>query len=286
MGAAAAADDDAPRFPTRGAWEEAKAIIGARRDRLALGLLLMVFNRLAGFVLPATSKVLVDDVIGKGRGDLLAPLAFAVGAATVVQAATTFGNAQILGVAAQHAITDMRRRVEAHVVRLPVAYFDSTQAGVLISRIMTDAEGIRNLVGTGLVQLTGSIVTAAVALVMLVWLNWRLTLATSLVLGSFAGMMTLGMNRLRPLFRERGRINADVVGRLNETLGGIRIVKIVHRGAARGAGLHARRPPALPQRRRGDHPHLGDVGVFDDRRRLDRHADAASSAAAPSSPAG
>jgi subfamily B ATP-binding cassette protein MsbA len=131
----------------------------------------------------------------------------------------------VLGVAAQRAITDMRRRVEAHVARLPVRYFDSTQTGVLISRIMTDAEGIRNLVGTGLVQLTGSIVTAAAALAYLLYLNWFLTLITVLALGTFGGAMAVAFQRLRPLFRERGKINAEVTGRLNETLGGIRIVK-------------------------------------------------------------
>jgi subfamily B ATP-binding cassette protein MsbA len=128
-------------------------------------------------------------------------------------------------VAAQRAITDMRRRVEEHVARLPVRYFDSTQAGQLISRIMSDADGIRNLVGTGLVQLAGSIVTALLALAYLFYLNWRLTLLTLVALGLFGGGMALAFRRLRPLFRERGRINAEVTGRLNETLGGIRIVK-------------------------------------------------------------
>jgi subfamily B ATP-binding cassette protein MsbA len=142
-----------------------------------------------------------------------------------VQAATSFALSQVLGVAAQRAITEMRRRVEEHVARLPVRFFDSTQAGQLISRIMTDAEGIRNLVGTGLVQLTGSIVTAVLALAYLFYLNWRLTLATLVALGLFGGGMALAFKRLRPLFRERGKINAEVTGRLNETLGGIRIVK-------------------------------------------------------------
>ncbi len=210
---------------TSAAWQEAKSLIWARRGRLTLGLLLMLVNRLSGFVLPATSKYLVDDVIGKGRSQMLIPLALAAGAATAVGAVTSFALSQVLGVAAQRAITDMRRRVEAHVARLPVAYFDSTQAGVLISRIMTDAEGIRNLVGTGLVQLTGSIVTAAIALAILFYLNWALTLITLLALGAFGGAMALAFNRLRPLFRERGKINAEVTGRLNETLGGIRIVK-------------------------------------------------------------
>ncbi len=120
----------------------------------------MVVNRLAGLVLPLTSKYLMDDVVGQQNWDLLPKLAMAAGAATVVDAATSFANSQILGVAAQRAITDMRKEVEAHVMRLPIRYFDSTKTGILISRIMTDAEGIRNLVGTGLVQLTGSILTA------------------------------------------------------------------------------------------------------------------------------
>ena len=113
----------------------------------------MLISRVAGLVLPAASKYLIDDVVGKGHIELLSTLAWAVGLATVVQAVTSFGLSQILGVAAQKAITDMRRRVEEHVMRLPVRYFDKTQTGVLISRVMNDAEGIRNLVGTGLVQL-------------------------------------------------------------------------------------------------------------------------------------
>ncbi|HEX2342945.1 MAG TPA: ABC transporter ATP-binding protein [Vicinamibacterales bacterium] len=207
------------------AWKEARDIVWARRGRLTLGLSIMLVNRASGLVLPATSKYLIDDVIGKQRVDLLWPLALAGAAATAVQAVTSFALSQVLGVAAQRAITDMRRRVEAHVARLPVRYFDSTQTGVLISRIMTDAEGIRNLVGTGLVQLTGSIVTAVAALAYLLYLNWFLTVITILALGAFGGAMAIAFQRLRPLFRERGKINAEVTGRLNETLGGIRIVK-------------------------------------------------------------
>jgi subfamily B ATP-binding cassette protein MsbA len=149
----------------------------------------------------------------------------AVGAATIVDAVTSFANSQILGVAAQRAITDMRKEVEAHAMRLPVRYFDSTKSGVLISRIMSDAEGVRNLVGTGLVQLTGSILTAVMALSLLFYLNWKLTVVTILVLGTFGGGMATAFKRLRPLFRERGQINAEVTGRLAESLGGVRIVK-------------------------------------------------------------
>src|SRR5436190_11130052 len=224
---AARADDPAKKKKVdySNAWQEARVLIVARRGRLALGLALMLVNRVAGMVLPATSKYLIDDVIGRRQADLLVPLALAGGLATLVQALTSFSLSQVLGVAAQKAITDMRRRVEAHVARLPVRYFDSTKSGVLISRIMTDAEGIRNLVGNGLVQLVGSVVTALLALAYLFYLNWLLTIVNMIALGAFGFAMATAFKRLRPLFRERGKINAEVTGRLNETLGGIRIVK-------------------------------------------------------------
>jgi subfamily B ATP-binding cassette protein MsbA len=167
----------------------------------------------------------MDDVIQKGHWDLLPKLALAAGAATIVDALCSFANSQVLGVAAQRAITEMRKDVEAHVMRLPIGFFDSTKSGVLISRIMSDAEGIRNLVGTGLVQLTGSILTAVIALGVLIYLNWRLTSVTIVILAAFGGGMATAFNRLRPLFRDRGKINAEVTGRLAETLGGVRIVK-------------------------------------------------------------
>jgi len=206
-------------------WREARDLIWARRGRLAVGMALMVVSRLAGLVLPATSKFLIDEVVGKGRGELLWPLALAAGTATLVQAATGFALSMVLGVAAQRSIAEMRRAVHRHATRLPIGYYDSTKTGVLISRIMTDAEGIRNLVGTGLVQLVGSIVTAFAALGVLFWLNWKLTAITLALLAIFGGIMAMAFSRLRPLFRERNRINAEVTGRLAETLGGIRIVK-------------------------------------------------------------
>jgi ABC-type multidrug transport system fused ATPase/permease subunit len=210
---------------TAGAWEEARGLIWVHRKRLVLGLGLMLINRLSGFVLPTTTKYLMDDVIQQGHWELLPKLAMAAGAATVVDASTAFANSQVLGVAAQRAITEMRKEVEAHVMRLPIRYFDSTKTGILISRIMTDAEGIRNLVGTGLVQLTGSILTATIALGVLLYLNWKLTMVTVLILAAFGGGMATAFKRLRPLFRERGQINAEVTGRLSESLGGVRIVK-------------------------------------------------------------
>ncbi|MBI4543550.1 MAG: ABC transporter ATP-binding protein, partial [Gemmatimonadetes bacterium] len=217
--------DRAARPRLKSAWREARELVWAHRARLGVGLALMFVNRLTGLVLPASSKFLIDEVVGQRRTDLLPILALAAGAATLVQAVTAFSLSQVLGVAAQRAITEMRKTVQARVARLPIAYFDSTKTGVLISRIMTDAEGIRNLVGTGLVQLTGGLVTATIALGVLFYLNWRLTSGTLLVLLLFGGVMAFAFMRLRPLFRERGRINAEVTGRLAETLGGIRIVK-------------------------------------------------------------
>jgi subfamily B ATP-binding cassette protein MsbA len=204
---------------------EARELLYAHRHRLTLGLVLMMISRLAGLVLPASSKYVVDEVIGKGRHELLLPIAIAGGIATAVQAVTSFLNSQILGVAAQRAITEMRKRVQARVMRLPVRYFDSTQTGVLLSRIMSDAEGIRNLVGTGLVQLVGGIFTAILGLGVLLYLNWQLTIITIVVLAMFGGGMAYAFRTLRPLFRERGKINAEVTGRLTEALGGIRVVK-------------------------------------------------------------
>jgi len=210
------------------AWREARELIWRHRRRLLLGLALMMVNRLVGLVLPGSSKYLIDEVIGKGRAELLGTIALAVGGATLIQALTSFGLSQILGVAAQRAITEMRKAVQAFVLRLPIGYFDSTKTGILISRIMTDAEGIRNLVGTGLVQLIGGLVTASIALGVLFWLNWQLTSISILILALFGGGMAFAFAKLRPLFRERGKLNADVTGRLSETLSGIRIVKAYH----------------------------------------------------------
>ena len=217
--------DEKKRLKLDEVWREARDLVWERRGRLSLGLGLMLVSRISGLVLPATSKYLIDEVIGKGRHDLLPLLAVAAIVATIIQAATSFANSQILGVAAQRAITEMRKRVEEHVLRLPVSYFDSTKSGILISRIMTDAEGIRNIVGSGLVQLIGGIVTAILALFVLLYLNWKMTLITIVTLAIFGTVMAIAFRRVRPLFRKRGEINAQVTGRLGESLGGIRVVK-------------------------------------------------------------
>jgi ABC-type multidrug transport system fused ATPase/permease subunit len=224
----ATADSNArKRKPTaKSAWRETRELFRRHRGRLVLGLSIMVIDRLCGFVLPLSTKFFVDDVIGKHHVQLLRPLVAAVAFATLVQACTTFALSNIMSVAAQRAIADMRRAVQRKVLRLPVAYFDSTKSGVLIARIMEDAEGIRNLIGTGLVQLIGGILTAVIALVILFRLNWRLTSLTLLFLAAFGGAMAYAFAKLRPVFRERSKINAEVTGRLGETLGGVRVVKV------------------------------------------------------------
>ena len=218
-------ESDPKKKMTAGAWEEARALVYRYRFRLVLGLVMMLVSRLAGLVLPGMTGYIIDDVVPNGRSDELLLLAGLALGATVVQAGSGFALSQVLGVAAQRAITEMRKKVMTHVTRLPIWYFDSTQTGILISRIMTDAEGIRNLVGTGLVQLVGGIVTAGIALIWLFYLNWQLTSITLVVLVVFAVCLSFAFMRLRPIFRERGKINAQVTGRLGETLGGIRVVK-------------------------------------------------------------
>ncbi len=207
------------------AWAEARKLIWHNRWRLALGLVLMLASRAAGMVLPYSTKFLVDNVFGQKQYEMLWVIALVVGLAAVFQSATSFALSQVLGVAAQRAITEMRKRVQAHIERLPTSYFDSTQTGQLISRIMRDAEGIRNLVGTGLGQIIGGLLSALVSMAVLFYLNWQITLITLAVLGVFGYVLSYAFKQLRPLFRDRGEIEAEVTGRLNEGLGGIRIVK-------------------------------------------------------------
>jgi subfamily B ATP-binding cassette protein MsbA len=220
------ADEKKKHVRFRDVSREALDLVVAQRRPLLIGLLLMVIGRAAAFVLPYTSQRVIDDVIGQRRGDLLLPLAVATALATLVQAATSFGLAQIVSIAAQRAIRDMRSAVQAHVLRLPVSYFDSTKSGALISRIMNDPEGIRNLVGTGLVQLVGGTTTALIAFGLLFYLNWRLTLAALAVLSLFAFVVAWSFKTLRPIFRARWEIESQVTGRLGEALGGVRLLKV------------------------------------------------------------
>jgi len=213
------------KVPLKTAWREARELIYHHRLRLTVGLFIMLINRVSGLVLPTMSKYLIDDVIGKHHGELLMTLAIAGGVATAVQAATSYALSQLLGVAAQKAINDLRREVQAHVTRLPIRFFDSTTSGNLVARIMTDAEGVRNLIGTGIVQLIGGGVSAVIGIGVLFYLNWQLTAIILVMLIVFGVCMAYAFTHLRPLFRERGKINAEVTGRLTESIAGIRNVK-------------------------------------------------------------
>ena len=208
------------------AWAEARALMHQHRGMLALGLGLTLISRLAGMVLPYSSKWVIDEVFTNKRIDLLVPLALASAAATILQAGTSFAISQVISVAGQRAITNLRRRVQARVMRLPVSFFDSTQSGILIQRVMSDAEGVRNLIGTGIIQLVGGVVTASIAMGVLFYTSWRLTSGILFILALFGGVMAYAFNKLRPIFRERSKINAEVSGRLGQALGGVRVVKV------------------------------------------------------------
>ena len=199
-----------------------------RRGLLALGFALMVINRLAGFVLPYSSKFLIDDVVGKHHTELLRPLVFSVLVATLIQGVTSFSLTQLLSKAAQRLIAELRQEVQKHISRLPVAFYDANKTGALVSRIMTDVEGVRNLLGTGLVDFAGGLVAAGIALVLLLRISTPLTLIAVGSLGFFALALNRAFATIRPIFRERGKINADVTGRLTESLGGVRVIKGYH----------------------------------------------------------
>jgi subfamily B ATP-binding cassette protein MsbA len=211
--------------------KDALELVEARKGRLAIGLGIMAVNRVAGLVLPWVTKNLLDNVIlVKGiemaaRMRQLELLVLIAAAATVVQAVSSFSLSQLLGIAAQRSITEMRRRVQRHVGRLSVSYFEHTKTGALLSRVMNDAEGLRNLVGTGLVEVVGGVMTAIFVLGILFYINTRLTLIALGVLALFGFVMLYAFKTLRPLFRERSKINAELSGRLSESFSGVRVVK-------------------------------------------------------------
>jgi ABC-type multidrug transport system fused ATPase/permease subunit len=203
-------------------------LVRPRRWLLLGGFGLMAINRVAGLVLPASTKYLIDDVLSKGRRELLVPIVGAVVAATIIQAITSFALTQLLSKAAQRLIADMRKQVQAHIGRLPVAYYDVNKTGSLVSRIMSDVEGVRNLIGTGLVEFAGGLLTAVLALVLMLRISAVMTLVTAAALGAFSVVLYRAFGVLRPIFRERGKIYAEVTGRLTESLGGVRVVKGYH----------------------------------------------------------
>jgi subfamily B ATP-binding cassette protein MsbA len=206
---------------------EVWALLKPRRGLLAVGLLLMAFNRVSGLVLPASTKFLIDDVIGRKQAKLLFPLVATVLVATLIQGVTSFALTQLLSKAAQRLIAELRRKVQDHVGRLPVAYYDANKTGALVSRIMNDVEGVRNLIGTGLVEFLGGLLTASIALVFLIRISAAMTGVTiALMLVSvFALRKAFGV--IRPIFRERSK-STEVNGRLTESLAGVRVVKGFH----------------------------------------------------------
>ena len=205
-------------------WE----LVRPRRGLLALGFVLMAINRAASLVLPYSTRFLMDNVITKHQVALLKPIVFGVLAATFVQGVTSFALTQLLSKAAQRLITELRQKVQAHVGRLQVSFHDSTKSGVLVSRIMSDVEGVRNLVGTGLVDLVGGLLTAVIASVLLFRTSRVMTLLVFAFLAIFALALKKAFQTIRPIFRERGKINAEVTGRLAESLSGVRVVKGYH----------------------------------------------------------
>jgi subfamily B ATP-binding cassette protein MsbA len=219
-------------------WPDIWALIRPRRWLFLAGFVLMVVNRVAGMVLPASTKYVIDDVIGDKRVGLLGPIVLAVVGATLIQGITSYGLTQLLSKAAQRLIAELRRKVQAHVGRLPVAYYDANKTGTLVSRIMSDVEGIRNLIGTGLVEFAGGLLTATIALVVLLRISHVMTLVTFGVLALFVILLNKAFATMRPIFRERGKINAEVTGRLTESLGAVRVIKGYH-AEEREAGVFA-----------------------------------------------
>ena len=205
-------------------WE----LLNPRKGVLLVGLGLMAVNRVCGLVLPASTKYLVDNVITKRQTQFLLPIVLAVIGATLLQGLTSFTLTQLLSKSAQRMITDMRKRIQAHIGRLPVAYYDAHKTGELVSRIMSDVEGIRNLIGTGLVEFLGGLMTAVLALVILLRISALMTGIAFCILLAFGFLINIAFSTIRPIFRARPKINAEVTGRLTESLGGVRVVKGYH----------------------------------------------------------
>jgi ABC-type multidrug transport system fused ATPase/permease subunit len=209
-------------------WRDLRELVWPRRNLFIIGLLLTFVNRAASLVLPGSTKFLIDDVVQKHQQDLLLPIAAAVAAAILVQAATSYTLIQLLSTSAQRLIAEMRIKVQQHIGRLPVRYYDANKTGALVSRIMSDVEGVRNLIGTGLVDFIGGLFTAIIAFALLLKINTGLTILALAFLLVFGLVLRKAFKSIRPIFRERGKINAEVTGRLTESLGGVRVVKGFH----------------------------------------------------------
>src|SRR3989475_1523195 len=230
------ANETAPKSPgksekRKNAWKslpDVWALIKPRRGLLAAGFVLMAINRVAGLVLPVSTKYFVDNVVLHRQVQLLTPIVLGVLGATIVQGLTSFSLTQLLSKSAQKMITDLRRRVQAHIGRLPISFYDAHKTGALVSRIMSDVEGVRNLVGTGLVELAGGMLTALIALVIMVKISSIMTISAFAVLLIFGFGINKAFATIRPIFRARPKITAEVTGRLTESLGGVRVVKGYH----------------------------------------------------------
>jgi ABC-type multidrug transport system fused ATPase/permease subunit len=209
-------------------WPDIREMMRPRRKILAIGFVLMVISRVCGLVLPVSSKYLIDNVIRKNQLSLLAPLVLAVLGATIVQGITGYAITQLVSKAGQRLIAELRAKVQSHIGRLPVAYYDANKTGTLVARIMTDVDGIRNLLGTGLIEFAGGILTAVLVLGFLLHLSWLLTSIALVIIIGFASVLRKAFGTIRPIFRERGKINAEVTGRLTESLGGVRVIKGYH----------------------------------------------------------
>jgi len=230
--ATAAAVPAKPKPPAlqqlKGALPEIWALIRPRRGLLGIGLVLMAINRVAGLVLPASTKFLIDDVIVKKHVFRLHQIVIAVIAATIVQGITSFALTQLLSKAAQRLIADMRRQIQEHVGRLPIAYYDSTKTGTMVARILSDVEGVRNLIGTGLVDFLGGLLTAVLAFIVLIRISVTMTMIAFVCIAIFSLALKKAFGTIRPIFRERSKIYAEVSGRLTESLGGVRVIKGYH----------------------------------------------------------
>ncbi len=233
--------DDRPRTKLQAShiYRDLRDLVWPRRNLFVVGLVLVFINRAAGLVLPGSTKYLIDDVVQKHRQELLIPIVAAVGVAVLIQAVTSYSLIQLLSTSAQRLIADMRIRVQEHIGRLPVRYYDGNKTGALVSRIMSDVEGVRNLVGTGLVEFIGGLFTAVIAFGLLLKINATLTLVALGFLLIFGLILRKAFTSIRPIFRERGKINAEVTGRLTESLGGVRVVKGFHAEAREAAVFEA-----------------------------------------------
>jgi ABC-type bacteriocin/lantibiotic exporter with double-glycine peptidase domain len=230
VGKATAADLTAkrPKPKLKKVMPEVWKLVKPRRWLLLGSFLLIIINRICSFALPVSSRYLINNVMNQHQFHLLPKIIGAVAAATFIQGITSYTLTQLLSTAGQRLISELRTQVQRHIGRLPVAFYDENRTGTLVARIMTDVEGVRNLVGTGLLEFVGGVLTAIIAFCILIRISGRMTLLTFCILLVFGLILQKAFKTIRPIFRERAKINAEVTGRLTESLGGVRVVKGYH----------------------------------------------------------